>query len=504
VGAGLIIRKQPPDLVTGTTTPIEVITPDYYVDSSASAGGDGSLATPYDEISDLSLSADDIVALKSGSTFAETLTLVSGVSVYRYGSGNRPILDAGVTFTPASWAATTGRTNVYEQDVAIELASTKSFVSVLEDGAHMSRVADVATCDSTAGSYTVSTDSGSGDSTVTVYIHPTGSTNPTSNGSTYRYSRKLYSVNGTDIDDVIVDGIHTRLQSSENGSLRVGGAGTLRFCKAEFGSKHNIFIKDGCDTRGTVADEAYYNSSFSLWIYNEDTPTSEGITIKSCAAVMSAIDSNATGLNGHVNTSGDFGEVMIERFYTTNMTTAVSDTSDSTAVTLKQCYSLNDSKFAQLEFDGAKVIDCGIKTNVSSSRPITQNAGVTLIIKGGYIWCSDAVNGGMVYSTQSGDVLIEDVLFYNTSSSNVRRAVYGNDASLVMKIYNCAFRFDTVQDYFNLVSIATFTADGNQYHADDSFIIDGTTYNTLALYVAGEDQDNGAVIGRVDISRLGE
>ena len=72
----------------------------YYVDADADTGGDGSLATPWDELSDITgLAAGDTIYLNSGDTWAENFTLAtsgssgSPITWTLYGGATKPIID---------------------------------------------------------------------------------------------------------------------------------------------------------------------------------------------------------------------------------------------------------------------------------------------------------------------------------------------------------------------------------------------------------------------------
>lgn len=97
----------------------------YYVDSTYSEGGNGSEATPWDDLSDITgLVAGDTVKLKYGSHWREKLTPgTSGTSdtvriTYEpYGaSGGAPIIDGSELLTPGSgnhWTKSASGTNEY-------------------------------------------------------------------------------------------------------------------------------------------------------------------------------------------------------------------------------------------------------------------------------------------------------------------------------------------------------------------------------------------------------
>jgi hypothetical protein len=78
----------------------------YYVDADAAAGGDGSLATPWDALADITADAiapGDTILLQRGDTFGELLTVPEGgtagnpIIIGAYGTGARPIITGSDT-----------------------------------------------------------------------------------------------------------------------------------------------------------------------------------------------------------------------------------------------------------------------------------------------------------------------------------------------------------------------------------------------------------------------
>jgi len=90
----------------------------YYVDADASAGGDGSLSTPWDTLSDISLSSGDTVYLDRGDTWRESLTIsTANVTISAYGSGSLPII-SGADYVN-TWSQV-GETNIYSATLNTE------------------------------------------------------------------------------------------------------------------------------------------------------------------------------------------------------------------------------------------------------------------------------------------------------------------------------------------------------------------------------------------------
>src|SRR5205085_8588630 len=117
------------------------------------------------------------LGLAKGSSWREQLTVPTGCSVGAYGTtGSAPILAASNVAANASFSAS-GTANAYQISWAhaITGGSTATF-SVFENGARLKRVADLTTCGTTAGSFFAPTP---GVSPQTIYVHPTGNTNPT-------------------------------------------------------------------------------------------------------------------------------------------------------------------------------------------------------------------------------------------------------------------------------------------------------------------------------------
>ena len=81
------------------------------------------------------------------------------------------------------WSKTGGQTNVYECTLDRRWAAATA--RVIEDGELLSAQASVGDVDSNAGSYYVTYSSPN----ITIYVHPTNSDSPITNGSNYRFIR---------------------------------------------------------------------------------------------------------------------------------------------------------------------------------------------------------------------------------------------------------------------------------------------------------------------------
>lgn len=484
-----------------------VIEPDIFVDSAAAGGGDGSLSTPYNTIGDIpSLSGGEIIAIASDSVLSDsTLTLAAGCEVYRYGPGARPIIDCGVTFTPGSWSATGGTTNVYQQTVSIYLHPSTSWVNILEDGSHMTYVANTATCDSTAGSYTVSAYTGTeGDNSVTVYIHPTGSTDPTSNGSTYRYSRHYMGVEAQGIDSITVDGIHSRLQTANDGSIVVGANSVLRHCTVEYGGKHNMLAQEGSLFLGVFAKDQYYNSGASHLVCHDSTATGLDMKFYEVAATRpnNDYDANSGGIFAHAG-SGSHGDVYVRRCYFSNIR-------DSSTVASSGSITISNSVF--LDCGRISSPSCSITVNGVSFRQATSITDQLIVPVSGatfatlsnmYIRCNNRTGGNFFSSVSGITVTISDCQILPVVAGHCFASISAVNA--VVSITGCQFGGTGVWNRRMAIygSGASLTSDNNAFvdEASNFAQFGGTTYATLALWQA-QGFDLNSTLGSADVSKV--
>jgi len=107
----------------------------YYVDSAASEGGNGTYATPWDDLSDVTgLKAGDTVLLKRNSHWRQGLTISTGGSVSdptvvgTYGSGSDPIIDGSLLV--GGWTSAGGGSALWtETDPGADITVTTNRVT---------------------------------------------------------------------------------------------------------------------------------------------------------------------------------------------------------------------------------------------------------------------------------------------------------------------------------------------------------------------------------------
>ncbi|HEX8385478.1 MAG TPA: hypothetical protein VF576_04800, partial [Rubricoccaceae bacterium] len=223
---------------------------DVYADSAA-APGSGTASSPYASLADAggALSDDDALALAAGSSWREGLDLaaLSDVSVVSYGSGPLPVVDGSDVVAPGAFAASA---HGDAAGVVYETAWTRGpgplrgqdTPLLWEDDARLVQVASVALCAATPGTYHAATPQGA---TSTLYVHPFGSTNPTSDGKTYEVTTRIAAVDALDAPGVTAEGLHLRRGWGHYGPFSGGTGATLRRSVVEGGGIHHVVQKGG-------------------------------------------------------------------------------------------------------------------------------------------------------------------------------------------------------------------------------------------------------------------
>jgi hypothetical protein len=286
---------------------------DWYVDSvNGSDSNDGkTIAAPLKSIATLlakTITSGQRIGLARGSSWREQLTVpADGITVAAYGTGAKPLLDCSDIIAAGSWSKTAGYTYVYQVSVVIEQYPDQ-FMSLWEDDVRYTIAADLAACDSTAGTYYCADMS---TSPATVYVHPADNSNPGTNGKKYEYPRRSQGVQCL-FARCTISGLHTRRNLSNNGSLEVRKNCYVSDCLVSEGTKHNMLVNGGTVVSGVEVADAYYNGlSKVALVWNQDYGNDEDVTLINCYLHNTFDPAGDVGLYGHVNLGGHFGTVTI-------------------------------------------------------------------------------------------------------------------------------------------------------------------------------------------------
>lgn len=471
---------------------------DWYVDSvNGNDNYDGKTdLTPFSTIGKLEtvLIAGKSVGLAKGSHWREQLDLPgNGCSVNAYGNGEKPILDASNLISAGSWVKTAGQTNVYEVNITpIWFGSGKDWLNVWENNVYLTRVASIAICDSTPGSYFPSAATG----TITLYIHSSNSTNPGTNGKVYEYSHRQYGIYSYSYSNCRVIGVETRRNLHNDGSLKMGRSSTIVDCLCSYGGLHNLYYGDGSFLINVVAQNAYHTSSHTYFVANENSPTGLGIIHINCHAISDSYDALGTGFYGHRNTSGDFGLVQYIDCDYSNLIVGF-DFVNAGSMLFENCNFIMPVVGGAVGIrTGSSVIhtirNCDIIHN--GGRIVGNNiADATIIIDGG-LWTlgGAAANGGVVYGTLKYSLNVQNLTFAGGVNGSV--LFYSSDAQTTYYARNNNYNIDVTRCY-EIATALNLDSDYNNFYDDNTRNkVEGVDHMTIAAYKAATGQDSHSTI----------
>lgn len=259
----------------------------------------------------------DTIYLSRGSTFLEELTgLPEGIHVRAYGSGARPIVDGRETADNGDFSKTAGQTNVYQISWAHAFAYDGGLGAhrVWEDGTMLARVASVAACDATAGTFYAGNPTTGGPDLV--YVHPNGSTDPTTDGKEYKLTYRRWCVSLRDSDNhANVREVYAIGNAHNAGSLVVDGY--LGDSVAVDGRVHNVFIRGTCEDVTALRCEIPISGSATMFITHQDgiAGGTDGrhTVYRRCVADLDQVSTAAiTGFYVHSDNGVEWGTVQYE------------------------------------------------------------------------------------------------------------------------------------------------------------------------------------------------
>jgi hypothetical protein len=519
-GFPLRLRVTPSDGTTpaysNQTDP--VIFHDYYVDSvNGSDANNGT--TPllaFQTIDGLpALSNGDSIGLACGSTWREQLTItVDNVRVAAYGAGAKPILDCSEIIAGGSWTKTGGRTNVYQAAITpdADTINDKTWINVWENGAFLTRATSEANCDATAGSYWVTADNVT---SLNLYIHPNGSTNPISDGKTYEYSERRSGIYAENQDGITVDGLQCQKNLHENGSIFVGVDALVMNCAMYDGSKHNCYARAGSEFRDCDSERSYYNNASTHYVIYEDFANGETATFTRCTASEDAPSTLSNGFTHHTSdgASFQFGDCVFEDCEVTNCNVAY-DFRASDSDTFTRCVA-TDCTVGFRAVDNALVAnltDCQCKNTVTSAQCKAVDASLANVV-----WTCDGLlvcfaaphSAGAIAMLQNCTVVMTNAQFAISGTPGANRTMMLVAASRTVTLTCSNNKYGSgwirVVDY-PVTATVTFTSDNNEFgdNALDNRI-SGTNYTTVAAYLAAvTPTDANSTVGVVDVSEACE
>jgi hypothetical protein len=425
------------------------------------------------------LSAGKKLGVQRGSHFRESLIITTlNTTVGVYGMGDRPIFDASDVVDPDSIVKTAGQANVYEFQAAGSDGNSGFPFSTFENNQRLKRVATLALCDSTAGSFFTQ---GTTDGQLhTVYVHPIDSTEPAVDGHTYEVAVRTAGIDigpTGDATGVKLYSLHARRNLTNDGAMKLGARkGYASDCWAEDGTKHTLFLADGCLLEDCVAYKGEGYDSYIVYYDQDRSSDAVGSVIRRTQIIggyaygdegryQSANAVYAHGGNGILprldiencyaeNVSGGFG-ADAKLLNITNCVTYLCATSAAGASAVGQVVNITGCFFSQLG---------GVSYQVSNNeqRPIlTAGLGTTNIKNN--VLIGDGTYGRFLYSNQNDAVVnIENVVAIctkpatpyafmskdGTGKVTMRKCILVNNESVVSN-YNTNLDLDSdYNDYF--------------------------------------------------------
>jgi len=420
------------------------------------------------------------VYLARGSHWREQLTVpTAGMRVLAYGTGDRPILDASDIINPAAWTAVGGTTNTYQTTVTLAGVSSKTWVNAWADGVFLARGAGT-NLDATPGTYYINPATYTGEGTL--YLHPSASGDPTTDGVVYEVSTRQFGI-GTSASNVSIVSVETRNNLHNDGSLILGRDGLLVDSVIRNGQKHNALINAGSTVDGCEFVDAYFNgAAATMLILYDQAPGGRNITVRNCNLHSSTFLGATVGMAVESG-GGSFGAVTYSANTVDNLMRPMSSGSSSSTVV-----------------DGLTVTnsDSGITINDTTPTVIsnytwtgTNTRAISMLGNNGSVSISNAtltsshVAPTLIYGLGSGiQLTLNGVQF--VGNGNTLAVQLGDTANLFAR--TCSWG-GTAKYAWRVEATPTLDSDYNAFHATSAGFYYGGSMITLAAWRAATGQD---------------
>ncbi|NEZ68381.1 hypothetical protein D0962_37630, partial [Leptolyngbyaceae cyanobacterium CCMR0082] len=265
------------------------------------------------------IAAGDTIIEDDDSYWWEELTVGDSIIVRRSNTGtNRPIHDAGDIADNSEFSLSAGQTNTYE--IAwIPLhgnQSTDNQLTIYENGQLLRYRDTISDVDANPGSYTVDLFA---DVTGNIlYVHPTGSSNPVTDGKQYIITRRATCI--TAGNNCTIIGIHTIRNVSNNGSIVALENALIEDCLVEYGTKHNLYANSATIRNCIIRyNDNYSHGSNTLLVFFKSNSTGlrsvvEGCTIEGGNPAIPDLPSETVALFMHsITVGGNLADSVIIR-----------------------------------------------------------------------------------------------------------------------------------------------------------------------------------------------
>lgn len=495
-------------------------TPDVYVDATSGDDADHGRApdAPVQTLAraqGIALAQGDgaIVWLKAGEEWRETLDLSTIAATVRYWGDvstlGLPFVRGDDAISSGVWQDSTDRadanTNVYSlaaTDYDISTGQAAIPPHVYEDGTIMTWAASLAICQSTPGSF-YHDGSFSSVSGVTVYIHPTGSGDPASNGREYSYSARDWCVRVGEGGAII--GVKAANSAHDNGPINSSDTVTIDGCFA-YGQPLHPILTGGGVQRNSIAwvdkIDGRHAGGYLFEFFNVEGGKS-GLW-ENCMAIAPA-GYLGDGFGGHTSAvladpdSDRFTSIRMVGCYAINCGINFDDLVDGET---RGVYSQN-GRFRIVSGSATGVVKhidpyvvrtTNVAGNLIDGGALSTSGGGQVQIEGLRAYCSGTFDqpalGGYDVKIRNSVIVVEPDdteqtvnFFRNTSGSFKRLDARGCDFEL--RGYGTA-RFL----YASTAASTSLAMDQMSYAGDFEVIYNGSTYTDLASWQAAEGTDD--------------
>jgi hypothetical protein len=440
--------------------------------------------------------------------------LLNGTSVRAYGAGARPIFDGANTIPAANWTKTVGRTNVYQTTLDTSVVAygwAGIGMRIWEDwnggtpGTGMlTRVADVATCDTTPGSWTGPTRPTHGNDVI--YVHASDSSSPASNSKVYEWPARPWGVNGSQLAEdahhlALIEGVETRRHGHHDGGLLIAGVGSVLrdFYQNTGGALPNVDPAHGVWCGGGATCEN--GEAAEIVSYGNSQP---GITVRNVTVnCTSPYVTNDLGIYFHTSVSGGnkWGKMTYQDLTFRNCFKAFGGNA-ATQVAIIRPIAIDNTVHALASYDYVDRLDIVGARHVRYDDGAAQDPAVSIFntdaghqafIRGSRFVHYQTTGLFNASTTSLGTITLQgnSVIWYGAGASALRTGIYNTatTANVVSERNlwyhpNIAFRLDGAS--------ATATVDRNVYNSDAAeWRLAGVTRTWAQWQAAGYDT-NGA------------
>ena len=463
------------------------LSPRFYVDSSAGSDTNDGLSrglakATVADVADYTVAANDCIGLDDGSAWREKLTIATDYTkVVAVGSGSAPELRCDDVLTNASFVKTVGRTNIYEYSLAVQTdANGAEWPGIWVDGTRLTFAANLATCDSTPGTFYHGTVT---DTTpITLYVHPPGSTDPTADGKVYEAPIRTAGVDTYSAQYATVSGIKARRNYSSYGSIVGGRYSLIKDCVVVDGNTHNMLVRAGSTVRNCTFLDAYNHTTSPTLLVCFDTSPPAGVVVEDCDFSLTTYNANMIGSYMHVSSGNNFPSLLMRRCTFDNIGQPMS-AANCDLVTATDC---EISNFVTGFKFGCNATITGLVISAAKSGGvlgISDAAGITWVIDG----ATGTFNStGNLFSVHNNT----DFTLKNSTLVGMNTILRGTGTGQRWTHRNNTYTGGLASLVFNLPADAIVDSDYNSYGgAAGGWKLGSTTYPTLADWQNATGQD---------------